>query len=674
LLSRTDARGITTSYSYDPLNRIKIKTYFDGTPGITYGYDAGQYALGRLTSVTNENSTTNFTSFDVFGHVLASNQVTAGQTYNFAYAYNLAGSLVSETYPSGRVVTTRYDGADRVSAVSGTFSEQPTPYVSGVTYAAHGAPSFFLYGNQVARTQAYNSRLQPDCYSDTAQNSPANYVWAVCPSWGGTNNNGNLQNETAYVGGTGPLNSLAQSNRSYSYDAVNRLSSASDSGGWSRAFCYDQNGNMWVTGSSGVPLAGNTPQQVGGPCPSSTTPYNSNNQIGGANYDAAGNQTVVNGDTLAYDAENRVALAMESPSLGGGVENYLYDGDGRRTGKWASSNATVYVYDAFGELAAEYSTATNAPPCSTCYLSSDHLGSTRLVTDQSGNIVARHDYLPFGEETAVNTADNVYQKFTGKERDPETGLDYFGARYYGSSLGRFTSPDWSEKVEPVPYAELENPQTLNLYAYARNNPLSHADLDGHCTADGEDHGWLWCAAHAAGLVQTQKEQVDYARQSLSQMQGFTIGGQSPQDFAKNATNQQAIQGLRAADSYIAGQALSPCGPGISCGVIVPPGVASAEAGAVEAAEAEAVEVGAQSDFINITKNGSVANIRTNVTAADFGKNLEANGFTKGTASDGTPIYTKGNTQYTVYPRSTSTGEITAQVKVNGAVVQKIRLQ
>ena len=70
--------------------------------------------------------------------------------------------------------------------------------------------------------------------------------------------------------------------------------------------------------------------------------------------------------------------------------------------------------------------------------------------------------------------------FTGKERDAEQGNDYFGARYYSSSMGRFMSPDWSAKVMPVPYAKLENPQTLNLYAYVGNNPLTRTDADGHC--------------------------------------------------------------------------------------------------------------------------------------------------------------------------------------------------
>jgi len=69
---------------------------------------------------------------------------------------------------------------------------------------------------------------------------------------------------------------------------------------------------------------------------------------------------------------------------------------------------------------------------------------------------------------------------TGKERDAESGNDYFGARYYASSMGRFMSPDWSAKATPVPYAKLDSPQSLNLYGYMRNNPLGGVDQDGHC--------------------------------------------------------------------------------------------------------------------------------------------------------------------------------------------------
>jgi RHS repeat-associated protein len=83
-----------------------------------------------------------------------------------------------------------------------------------------------------------------------------------------------------------------------------------------------------------------------------------------------------------------------------------------------------------------------------------------------------------GTETLGQDVEST--KFTGKERDAETGLDYFGARYFSGAQGRFTSPDWSATPQPIPYADLKDPQTLNLYAYVRNNPLSRADADGHC--------------------------------------------------------------------------------------------------------------------------------------------------------------------------------------------------
>ncbi len=74
----------------------------------------------------------------------------------------------------------------------------------------------------------------------------------------------------------------------------------------------------------------------------------------------------------------------------------------------------------------------------------------------------------------------IGSRYTGKERDAESGLDYFGARYYSSNMGRWMSPDWADKPEAVPYSSLDNPQSLNLYGYVGNNPLSMADADGHC--------------------------------------------------------------------------------------------------------------------------------------------------------------------------------------------------
>jgi RHS repeat-associated protein len=85
---------------------------------------------------------------------------------------------------------------------------------------------------------------------------------------------------------------------------------------------------------------------------------------------------------------------------------------------------------------------------------------------------------------ALNPPGNLnfanHYKFTGKERDPETGCDYFGARYYCNPIGRFITADWAAKPTAVPYANFGNPQSLNLYSYVKNNPTTFGDPDGHC--------------------------------------------------------------------------------------------------------------------------------------------------------------------------------------------------
>jgi RHS repeat-associated protein len=89
------------------------------------------------------------------------------------------------------------------------------------------------------------------------------------------------------------------------------------------------------------------------------------------------------------------------------------------------------------------------------------------------------DFYPFGGERVVTNTCSQNYKFEGEERDTETNNDDFGARYYSSQYGRWLSADWSSVPAPVPYANLTNPQTLNLYAMVSDNPESFADLDGH---------------------------------------------------------------------------------------------------------------------------------------------------------------------------------------------------
>jgi len=105
----------------------------------------------------------------------------------------------------------------------------------------------------------------------------------------------------------------------------------------------------------------------------------------------------------------------------------------------------------------------------------------------------------------ASTASPPPPRSTGKERDAESGNDYFGARYYASSMGRFTTPDWSAKEDPVPYAQLDDPQSLNLYSYVRNNPLSRTDPDGHqCQGFECQMQQDWIAQHQIGNSSNQQ--------------------------------------------------------------------------------------------------------------------------------------------------------------------------
>jgi RHS repeat-associated protein len=113
------------------------------------------------------------------------------------------------------------------------------------------------------------------------------------------------------------------------------------------------------------------------------------------------------------------------------------------------------------------------------YYFSDHLKTASVITDAVGNIKSESDYYPWGGELQFSNSGSNHYKFTGKERDAETGLDYFGARYYSSGLGRFITPDWSATPNPVPYADLTDPQSLNQYSYVRNLPTTRVDADGH---------------------------------------------------------------------------------------------------------------------------------------------------------------------------------------------------
>jgi RHS repeat-associated protein len=162
-----------------------------------------------------------------------------------------------------------------------------------------------------------------------------------------------------------------------------------------------------------------------------------------------------------------------------------------------------------GQLAAEFGITKDS---GAQYLTADNLGSTRLVTKAAGSIDETYDYLPFGEE--YSTVSPIYPrppggngiKFTSKERDAETGLDYFGVRYMSSAQGRFTSPDTAGP-------DLTNPQTLNKYRYALNNPLRYVDPNGLYERDVHQQ-LTYALALAAGINTSAAARIAAADQGV----------------------------------------------------------------------------------------------------------------------------------------------------------------
>src|SRR6266481_5618651 len=248
-------------------------------------------------------------------------------------------------------------------------------------------------------------------------------------------------------------------NQSFTYDLLNRLTSAQNAGT-----------NCAATSVNGK------------------TEYWGNNY----GYDAWGNLLA---KTITQSgAENLSLTAAANNQLQG---SYTYDADGNRVKKATGSTGTLYWYmtpgivaetDLSGALKSEYvffdgervarRDGVNGAG-GVFYYFSDHLKTASVITDSAGNIKSESDYYPWGGELQFTNNDSNHYKFTGKERDTETQLDYFGARYYSNGLGRFVTPDWSAVPVPVPYADLTDPQSLNQYTYVRNIPTTRFDLDGH---------------------------------------------------------------------------------------------------------------------------------------------------------------------------------------------------
>jgi len=543
----------TITYCYDAGNRLASKTYSAQscpvtTPMVSFLYDQASYngltitnGIGRRTGMSDGSGTTAW-SFDPMGRVAAEKRTIAGVTKQMSYQYYLDGELGNLFYPNG----IRMDyGVTAASRMFGVIDSANNYVFNNTTYAPQGAVATMHQGSYGAfggmgTTFTYNKRLQPYTIKTILPNLTV--VRDLAYNFNlGTADNGNVSSITN--------NKTPGRSQTFTYDKLNRITTAATQGTtgatcWGQKFGYINSSGSFVLGPDPW---GNLTQIQSTQCSSPTfnQGITTKNQFAAPmSYDSAGN--LINdggGRAYTYDSENRLATA-------GGV-TYTYDGDGKRVKK---SNGTLYwtgtgwdpllETDLAGNATEEYVffngervARVDLPANTVEYYFSDHLNSTDIVTNATGGIVRESDYVPYGGEIVISGTDPNRYKFTGKERDPESGLDDFDARFYSSPFGRFMTPDWAATATAVPYANFGNPQSLNLYSYVQNNPTTMGDPDGHGALD-------FIAQTVGGIVNT-----------VNQNNGFN----SPQPLPENSLGRaigNTITGIQGTAEVLGGATLT----------------------------------------------------------------------------------------------------------------------
>jgi RHS repeat-associated protein len=546
---------VTLNQNYDALNRLTKKTYTGMTmPTLQYGYDAAAltgcitappgltdtYPIGRRTAMCDGSGATSWIH-DTMGRVLQERRTLGAAVGDYETdAYNLDGSPQSITSLGFRIAYT-YSGAARALTATNNATSPATKFVSSATYAPPGELVGATLGSVSGGfagftvTNAYSDRLQPILLS--AGVTGQNPVFSECLDFHlGVVVNTSPCSFSAYTtGNNGNVYQIVNNRdntrtQNFNYDSLNRIQQAYSSGTqWGETFSPTATSPGVAPSTPGIDAWGNLTNRSGVTGKtygeSLNCPANTNNQLTACSnvYDAAGNMTGYGTASYVYDAENRlIATAGYS---------YIYDGDGQRVEKCTegttpgtcASGATGTLYwrglssDPLSETNLAGTVQNNyvffngqrvARSDSTPlihYYFSDHLGSHGVVENATGTTCEQDiDYFPYGgveEDYCPNVAQNY--KLTGKERDTESGLDNFEARYDASSLGRFMTPD------PMG-GHLENPQSLNKYAYVLNNPTSLTDptgLDSYLSCTQTKDNASTCQSQTVGYDANGKAQT-----------------------------------------------------------------------------------------------------------------------------------------------------------------------
>ncbi len=480
LIWKTDSQGTTTNYNgYDQLNRPATVSYTDGTPTVSYTYDTSAYGKGRLATRTDGIGSETF-QYDSRGRVSSLTRTSNTISLTGNYTYNRIGGVTAAAFPGiwdcGTPLTIYwdYDNAGRQKASrwsnNGCAYQELVDNFSFVYETSvwpdppRWARERVYFDNGTVETVDFNDRLQPNSRVVTNPTTLLNLSYNFNkPDAPGTNgNNGNVWS----------INDTLDSSRSqtFTYDRLNRVQSFYSPSLTSQTYSIDRYGNRSCS--------------VG--CPAlSFDPFTNHISTAGYGYSPPqlGNLTSDPYHTYQYDAEKRIKTVDS-----GSTATYSYDGAGRRVKKVTPTETRYYFYDPDGRPMWEYvpgigyetfhlylndeRVAMNDVSDGLLFLHRDHLGTPVLKTRSNGQEYSREMFPPYGEQIGT-PPDTVNYDFTGQERDTESGLQYFGARYYSGVQGRFTSPD-----VPLLAQTPDDPQSWNLYAYVRNKPLGYSDPTG----------------------------------------------------------------------------------------------------------------------------------------------------------------------------------------------------
>jgi len=585
VLTETSFKGDAISYVYDDLNRVLYEK-LSGVNQISYTYDQGDYGKGQLTYADYGSNNHKAYTYDIFGRVAYSTTTIENENFTMGFEYNLNGDPETITYPNGWQVIYHYNSVGQVDEVQLDKGQGAVTLVDNIEYNASGQMTHLERANGIDTSYTYDPNQ--------------NYRLTDMETTDGVDMLQDLSYTYDDVGNITRIDDNSDTDLAkvvyYDYDDLNRLASSTvnylghPADNYSRQYEYDEVGNMTYNSELGtMNYTNNNPHQLSG--------YGSRTFV----YDDAGNMTRNGGITkFSWDWRNRLKNTYDIAS-----ENntyYKYDHNNQRFLKYTEDLVFIppdpedppfpgimgmgletldggggtyelrrvkedkYVDGYFEKNLGDHTRThilLNSTKMATAkdtndpyFILSDHLNSSTIITDTSGNIAEISDYEPFGVEGYSDVTQDVGDDytFTGQEYDEETDIQYFGARYMDNEVGRFVSIDPVlvniDSINKV----LSDPQSLNSYAYSRNNPVVLVDKDGNfwqvfTAAIGAVGGAIWGAGDAYNMVKyTFKGDIDTAsyyssryldKMTVGALTGYTAGVLTEpiaQVYAPNAYN------------------------------------------------------------------------------------------------------------------------------------------